>query len=423
MAFTINNNPMNPVPLWDSKTKWQIKQPTFHDAMAWPIVNKGKTPAMALTLSGELPPASNNTSSLTISGCSVSAINRIYSGRIETADGGSNITLGTVGSTDPYIVIMRVSSTLWRLTLRHGLLTTYIMYDAYGVSEFTLEQLRQGGSFTIKTPDGDIPAYSYSITVSRVKLNYQYSHTNDIKIDIYKLDGDTAVLQNIYTNVNLDGCLPYYTPERCGHMWIPPITIANSIDDGVYYMKVRVTLRYDSTTSYVEMYSEPFLWITNFIPAHTTVHYRRSVPVITTENFIDFTDHTGNARYLDMILPNAVQKARRKFNVDNVDNGGYIYVKSQTSYRQDHIDFHCYDAFLDAIRLLWHCDIRYVNNKRIDYIEPPEMEWNTDNHLCDVSLDFHSDTVVQTNGVASAYLDSSDANHQSYDASFDQSFN
>lgn len=213
--------------------------------------------------------------------------------------------------------------------------------------------------------------------------------------------------------MELDGCLPYYDANRIAQGWLGGYDITGTYTDGVYYL--------DVTVDSVHYYSEPFMWLTN-VSAYTLVTYRRSQPILTTDNYMVFSWRDGTDRSLYMYMPNVLQKSQFKFEEDVVEIDGRKYAEKQVSYNEDRIAFHCYEAYRDAIRLLWHCDIRYVGGRRIDYMEQPDMDWNSDNHLCDVVLLFQRDTIVQTNGVASAYIDSSDSSHTSYDASFDASF-
>lgn len=123
-----------------------------------------------------------------------------------------------------------------------------------------------------------------------------------------------------------------------------------------------------------------------------------------------------------MWVNNIEQRPPYQFFNEVEDIDGRRYMEKQVSYRLDHLVFLCFEAFLDAVRMLWHCDIRTVAGKRVDYMEQPEVDWSNDNHLAQVTLEMQSDTVMQTNGTASAYADSSDSQHSSYDNSFDASF-
>lgn len=408
--MTINNNPMNPIPLWSSKDYWQCRQRTFHDAMAWPVLPTKKLPMIAVTVKGDMPSAAANTCHAIVSQCSYGLYNRDYLGNSSNYSGTSNITLtglarpgeSPVPNPMPALVFTYTSNNKYTLKL-NGYDVKRTADDA---TEFLRTELTNGGSFYITTSSN-----KYTFILSNVDINYHGS--KGITIAVRKFDDDTAVYSTNAT-LELDGCLPYYDANRIAQGWLGGYDITGTYTDGVYYLDVTV----DSVHHY---YSEPFMWLTN-VSAYTLVTYRRSQPILTTDNYMVFSWRDGTDRSLYMYMPNVLQKSQFKFEEDVVEIDGRKYAEKQVSYNEDRIAFHCYEAYRDAIRLLWHCDIRYVGGRRIDYMEQPDMDWNSDNHLCDVVLLFQRDTIVQTNGVASAYIDSSDSSHQSYDASFDDSF-
>ena len=52
--MTINNNLMNPVPLWTSKNDWYCKKATNHGNCVPPVFPTGMMPKMALTVVGSI---------------------------------------------------------------------------------------------------------------------------------------------------------------------------------------------------------------------------------------------------------------------------------------------------------------------------------------------------------------------------------
>lgn len=408
--MTINNNPMNPIPLWSSKDYWQCRQRTFHDAMAWPVLPTKKLPMIAVTVKGDMPSAVSNTCNATVSQCSNGLYNRDYQGGSSNYTGTSNITLtglARVGESpvpNPMPTLAFTYTSNNKYTLKLGGYNVKRTSD--DSTEFLRTDLTNGGSFYIT-----ISSTKYTFILSNVDINY---HGNKgITMAVRKFDDDSSVYSTNAT-LELDGCLPYYDTNRIAQGWLGGYDLTGTYADGVYYLDVTV----DSVQHY---YSEPFMWLTN-LSNFTLVTYRRSQPILTTDNYMVFSWRNGTDRSLYMYMPNVLQKSQFKFEEEVVETDGRKYAEKQVSYNEDRIAFHCYEAFRDAIRLLWHCDIRYVGGRRIDYMEQPEMDWNTDNHLCDVVLLFQRDTIVQTNGVASAYIDSSDSSHTAYDASFDASF-
>ena len=424
MAMTINENQMNPVPLWDSKNKWQCNQKTFHDAMAWPVVEKGVLPKMALTLKGTMPNAGNN-GKIQVAECSWALFNRYYTGGSSNAEGTSTLTLtGLVNMGEmnppnpmPQVLIVPQSLGKYKVTLRRRVfdpITQQITNTDFAVTKnsngddvFTYDEI-VGGDETYKIVNGTT---TYTFKLKNADINYHGTTTASVAI---KRFNDNTTVHTMTAGLSVDGCLPYYSSDRCGHTWLGGDTLTGTFADGVYYLEV--------TLDDVPYFSEPFLWLTN-LSNFTYVTFRRSDMVVTSKNCIVFTDRSGTARSLSMYIQNVEQKPPYQFDAEVTDIDGRKFAEKQVSYYNKRLAFHCYEAFLEAIRLLWHCDIRYMGNRRIDYMEPPEMDWSTDNHLCDVVLEMSNyDDVLQTNGTASSYFDSSDSSHQSYDASFDASF-
>ena len=419
--MTINNNPMNPVPLWTRKNYWQCNQPTFHDAMAWPVLPKGTLPKMALTVKGTLPSSTSRTVTLSSSGGTnptPARFIRSYAGSVP-ANPSSTITLagqakvdpGQNSDTPPYpnIIITKDGA---NYTMKFYVAASLPdPAEEYPISRFgggaiTKELLESGnGIYTF-----NYNSYECRFTLSAFSMDYTANVSASI---VVKKFIDNSTVATTSQTAALVGCGVMYSSDRMAQMWIGGQALTGTFTTEAHYMEVTV----DGTT----YYSEPFMWLDS-LASYTLVTYRRSVPVTTTENHIVFKDNNGDARSLTMYLPNIEQRPPYQFDVEVTEIDGRKYAEKQVSYRKDRIAFHCYEAFMEAVRLLWHCDIRYVGTKRIDYMEPPEVDWNSDNHLCDVVLEMESDTVVQTNGNASAYIDSSDTSHTAYDGSFDQSF-
>lgn len=383
--------------------------------MAWAVLPNGTLPAMAVTLKGDMPSPVANAANAEVSQCAYLDYNRTYRGNSSSVDGtGDMILTGIVniGEEDPPDPMPTINFFYFSANTYSVVLDGYAaVRESDNATVFTSEELANGGKFYINRPGIGGVILKYTFTLSKVDINY---HANiSVGLTLKKFDDDstaTTMTQTVY----VDGVLPYYNAYRKGQAWIAGLTIGTGYADGVYYLDVTV----DGT----HYYTEPFMWLSN-LGHYTAVTYRRSTPILTTENYIVFSTRAGVDRSLTMYLPNIKQRPPYQFDVDVTEIDGRKYAEKQISYRKDRIAFNCYEAFVEAVRLLWHCDIRYVGGVRIDYMEPPEVDWSNDNHLCDVVLEMESDTVVQTNGTASAYIDSSDANHQSYDASFDASFN
>lgn len=405
MAMTINENPMNPVPLWTSKSQWQCNQKTFHDAMAWPVLSNGTLPTMALTLQGT--PTSVTTVGMTVTQVSPQITTGTFSATISAdLSNSDDITLVKEGASGGYpkIKFAPQGDGNYKITYYvNASMFAALTSIETGSQLISRQQLRRGGS------------YSYigeaTFNLGSVDLNYKYSAGN-VTISVKRFDNDTQVTTKAVPFV-IRGVVPYKTAERNGRMWIDADSVTG-VADGVYYLQ----FTFDNVT----YYSEPFMWLSN-LGHFTHITHRRSDDIVTRNNVIIFDDGAGNSKQLSMYLHNIDQRPPYQFNPEVNDIDGRKFAEKQVSFYNRRIAFNCYEAFLEAIRLLWHCDIRYMGSRRIDYMEPPEMDWNTDNHLCDVVLEMSNyDDVIQTNGTASSYFDSSDSSHQSYDASFDASF-
>ena len=400
--MTINNNPMNPVPLWPSKDYWQCKQKTFHDAMAWSVLPNGTLPRMSLTLKGN--PISVGKVIISVDWVTPSERSESYTGTITSSwSGKSEAHFLKSGSSYPRFIFNSQDGVLYNIEYYQSSQEhTPVTSMETGSKLISRQELNKRGYYTL----GDSSFY-----LGPVDLNYQYnagSHSFLIK----RVSDDTTVA-SMSVSLVVRGCLPYNSNDRNGKMWIDTNYTGTAVPDGVYYIQ----FEFNGNT----YYSEPFMWLSS-VRNYTLVEYRSSQPIITTENYIDFALY-GTNHALIMYLPNIPQRPPFQFDVEVTDIDGRKFAEKQVSYRKDRIAFNCYEAFAEAVRLLWHCDVRYIASRRIDYMEPPEVDWNNDNHLCDVVLEFESDTVMQTNGTASAYNDSSDSEHTAYDNSFDNSVN
>ena len=407
--MTINENRMNPVPLWDSKNKWQCNQKTFHDAMAWPVVLTGNIPQIALTLKGDLPTGAQNAAKAQVTHSSYPLFARYYAGPSSDPSGESDVTLqGKVNQMEnidpsslPTMQFIYISNNRFSIIVGGVSLTR----ASDNATAFSREEMAQETiyNFTISNQQ-------HFLRMKNVDINYHGD--KEVAIYIKKFEDDTTVYSTTQT-LQIDSCYPYYSLERQGQCWLGGQAVTG-MADGVYYLDVMVDNEH--------YYSEPFMWLTN-VSNFTHVTFRRSEVVATRNNCVSFVNRNGAARTLSMYIQNIEQKPPYQFDAEVTDIDGRKFAEKQVSYYNKRLAFHCYEAFLEAIRLLWHCDIRYMGSRRIDYMEPPEVDWNTDNHLCDVVLAMSNyDDVIQTNGTASSYYDSSDSSHQSYDASFDASF-
>lgn len=397
----INDNLMNPVPLWPSKDNWYSKKATNHGACAHPVLPTGLLSAMMLTIPYQDPlPSCRQMMFARLSVDEgrgrIDVIGEINNNVIVTFDGTSvdinnyNIAITPSGKEEKYAAYLTLPGS-----------RQPIPFMPYA----SIDDLRGGVVLNTTAPLGE-PIYY-------LELRIDITVVTDLTWHLYKIGNDTPLFSQ--SHGELVELVPFNnrTNKRYATINIDERAIVGNFDDGEYYC----TMTDDDGVTH---YTEPFMWLTD-LERHLPVTYRRSKPIVIGDNYIPFVVD-GSTKSLTMYLPGRLMMPPFKFDVDIEEIDGMKYARKQVSYTQEHVEFHCTSYFAQAIRLLWHCDIRYARLSRIDYMEPPQVDWKDDNHLCDVVLEFQCDTVMQTNGMASAYDDSSDSGHASYDMSFDQSF-
>ena len=168
----------------------------------------------------------------------------------------------------------------------------------------------------------------------------------------------------------------------------------NSVSIGSYYIELNI----DSVT----YYSEPFTWVDN-IDNYLKLTYRCTKPIITNDNFITFYDSSNNDISQELYVPVTVFAYPYHFEPTVNEIDGYRFIQKQVSYRRERTEFFCSSYFVEALRILWHCNKRFITvkpkpKKAIDFMDSPEVSWDNDNHYCSVILIFSVDTIIQTNG-------------------------
>lgn len=417
--MTINNNLMNPVPLWTSKNDWYCKKATNHGNCVPPVFPTGMMPKMALTVVGA-PNSASRSITITQDHGMPSDYIRTYTGNVSPNPKNQNnfngiLNAGEHSGQEPIILITNnngvcsVKFRYWYSDMQgdgYRTRSVYLYDDNEEIENISKDIIESGGHvFQV-----NINGTNCTFKMSAVNLDYYSSRS--ISVILKKLSDESTVATQSF-NGEIEGCGLSYNTLRSGSMFLGGTNFTGTFADGVYY--IQFTL--DGTT----YYSEPFMWLTN-LNQYLHVTYRRSTPVVTTDNCIVF-EFNGTARSLEAWLPGLLMMPPFTFNdeVDEID--GRKFVRKQVSYKDEKCEFMCTAYFAEAIRLLWHCDIRTAGTMRVEYMVRPEIGWNNDNHLCTATLEFQGDTVMQTNSTASAYGDSSDSSHQSYDSSFDASFN
>lgn len=263
------------------------------------------------------------------------------------------------------------------------------------------------GNHTFYTFNGSVVEHTIVVLGSMLSVK----RTITAKVVDYCDGSETDVNMDVYFDIVPD---TYRNRLRCTTVLLGGNVIVGGLEDGLYYMKV--------TIGGETYYTEPFMWLTdvsNFV--HIT--YRRSQPIITTKNYIPFK-RLGKKKYMEMWVKSLIAKPPFHYEEDIEDMDGRKFVEKQVSYRDDQFRFLCSAYFADAVRLLWHCDQRQYDQfndiRDVDYMEPPEPNWDIDTHLCEVTIEFQSDTIVQTNGESNMSDDGSvgSFNHD-YDDDYD----
>jgi hypothetical protein len=396
----INENLMNPIPLHTSKNKWYCKRKTNHGAYVIPLAPVGRLLPMALTI--------DNTMSLTRTvGIVVNALGIMQGSYNAGGDMMSIMPVEYISESDRQN-ILRINAG------EHG--------------KYRLEWIKSGVVYTLKYAGCSDIEHGLLCQENIICDLYNDSGTSvgTIKWTDALLSAEITLTATIYpcgsneqtgTSVSsYTGCIervPYNaaTTSRWANIVIPAKTLLD-MSAGMYYMKM--------TFDNADYYSEPFEWYrTNDNRNIISVSYRRTSPIVTSKNCISFS-YGSQSLSMEMYLPTYETKPPYKFDSEVDELDGWKFVNKQVSYLQQRCEFLCTQYFAEAIRLLWHCNERRVAGVNVDYMEPPEIDWSDDNHVCDVTLLFQCDTIVQTNGETAEQVSTSDGT--SFNGSFNPSF-
>lgn len=395
----INENLMNPIPLHASKSLWYCKKKTFHDANVGPLAPVGKLLPTILTVDNSAEVT--NTVLITIAAPDVLSgsfsasgdvmgsfpidyVSTVHTVRIEPVAHSNDLyKVFYQKSGVPYKVMYDNSDSISGDLLRSENVTCGL-YDSLDEYE---------GTFTWVSP-----LLSAEITLTAALFPCGSDDVGGFTVTSY-----TANVARIPHNLA--------SSDKWANIIIPAKTMSG-MPVGRYYLRI--------TFDNVNYYSEPFEWYSSNDGRNIVrVAYRRTSPIVTSKNYIPF--HCGGQNVtMEMYLPTYLMKPPYKFDSEIEELDGWKFVNKQVSYHQDRCEFLCTQYFAEAIRLLWHSNERTINNVAVDFMEKPEIDWNTDNHLCQVVLLFQSDTIVQTNGEAIDQVSASDGT--SFNGSFNPSF-
>lgn len=396
----INENLMNPVPLHTSKNKWYDKRKTYHGAYVRPLAPVGRLLPMVLTV--------DNTLSLERSV-------RIIVDAPGILQDGFNASGDMMG-----VMPIEYGSGQQRQNV--------IKISGAEKGKYNVEWIYNNTVYTVKylgSADIDIDLlYQYNVTcdiynifglyVGTIQwLNALLSAEITLTATIYPLVSGEESGTSVSSYKGYVERVPYTlaTANRWANLIIPGFTITG-MDTGIYYTKIS----FDS----INYYSEPYEWYRSGDSRNIiSVSYRRTSPIVTTKNYIPFR-YNGLDLTMEMYLPTYEMKPPYKFDSEVDELDGWKFVNKQVSYHQERCEFLCTQYFAEALRLLWHSNERMVAGVSVDYMEPPEIDWSDDNHVCDVTLLFQCDTIIQTNGEATEQVSPSDGS--SFNGSFNPSF-
>lgn len=416
--MTIAENLMNPVPMHSATSLFYDNRRTYKGAFSHPIVPNGRvlpfqltadadgatsvlpTLSIAMTLSGGTSVVMTSSMAYTTTGV-MTYISGGYILTVTQVAGGYTLHLINVSANvDLYIASDNLQTSIETLDdsrfvwseaqMRNATATTYSAY-VYD--------------------DNQRAHYVYDSTIT--KTRNALVATNNVTASVISCATDTSVatatLTMNYSMVRAD----MYNSNRHATITTTGSSVSG-VDDGVYYLQ--------TTIGGITLYSEPFVWISDTSrTAH--VNYRRNIPVVTAENCMPFMTASGELN-MEMYIPAEIMMPPFTFDATVEEMDGRKMVQKLVSYRSDKMQFPCTGYFAEALRLLWHCNDRTITQHSrthsVDYMEPPEIEWDDDNHLCIATVEFQSDTIVQTNGEAIGQ--STISTGVAFNGSFNESF-
>ena len=443
----IQPNLHNPVPFHNSADLIYSKKITEHGSYAGTLyVEKGKLPPFMLTLDDQ---ATMYPTSLHIEAEAAQTIfNDTYQGDYKLVDGVNftfyNLTIPTLTPTgtqgklwyvnptpldpdDPapddekqYAAIVVgenfVNGQLAQVELRLGTVTpnnvstfsqSYFIVpnqDTVYSTSFNATYFLKGMHLLAATVDLDHLAQRKPLTESYNELN---------TVDFSLVDCNTGTEYSLTTLTTLEIELQdvprgYITSERYQTIALPEITLptafVNILPDSPFHMKMGYSYKIlqngvEKTVSPLSVISEPFRFVT-LDENYTKLLYFRSKPIVTPTNYLPFQYEDGKL-FMACVVPMPLMMPPFKFDSEVEDIDGQMFVRKQVSYKSLQCEFPCTSYFAEALRLVWHCNARKViadgREYIIDYMEAPEISWDSDNHLCIAKLVMRADTVIQTN--------------------------
>lgn len=258
------------------------------------------------------------------------------------------------------------------------------------------------------------------ISLSGINLDYTGSNTYNYTINVCRYKDD-SVVHTLTNSAEFTVVPPQFMNDSIrSYVAIGGDSVESAQTTvGQYYIELII----DAQT----WYSEPFTWVDNLYD-YVQIQYRRTSPIITADNYIAFIDRLGNDIYAVMYLPTTLLAPPYQFEPTVEEKDGYKFIQKLVSYRSEKIEFFCTGYFAEAIRILWHCNVRTVSQQPepqriVDFMEAPEINWDNDTHYCSAVITFNTDTIIQTNGNVNADVIGLVTAHHSFGSSFDNSYN
>lgn len=402
-----NSNLHNPIPLHTSKDLWYCRARHAESAIDYfPVLPLNVVPRFQLT-SSDFPTAiarsatteiaiiqntGTSMSIITYSGTLTGTLNYtgicIFNGRLLSDENSAGMRFSIV--IEPHESI----SDAYYINVNDQ----YVKYDALGILKkkvFSKTEIEAGFSnATYKLYNGNIETGQLT-SLSAIDLDYIGSNTCNYTLNVRSFKDDS--IAHTITSIAKFTVVPpqYITTSIRSYTAIGGDIIINAVAAvGQYYVELIIEAQ--------TWYSEPFTWVDNLYD-YIQVQYRRTSPIVTADNYIAFTDQTGNDIYAVMYLPTALLAPPYQFEPTIEEIDGHKFIQKLVSYRSEKIEFFCTWYFAEAIRILWHCNVKTIlqqpeSPRIVDYMEAPEINWDNDTHYCSVVITFNTDTIIQTNG-------------------------
>ena len=433
--MNFNRNLHNPIPLHTSKNLWYSRARHAESHVDYfPVLPLNTIPRFQLT-SSDYPTAYSRSAVVKIYAY---IAGRDFQRRLTMAgivngqltDAGictlrGNLQVSGQSSTARTIVLIEQigNSTKYSISI-NGYYVMAPNFPSYTVAQFnksTIEAGFSGQSFDFGIMSGStFERIGTLVDLGPINLDYTGSNTHSYTVNVHRYEDD-AVVHTLTGSAKFTVVPPEFMSDAIRSFVAigGDAVVSSTTKVGPHYVELII----DSNT----WYSEPFMWVDNLYD-YIQVRYRRTSPIITADNYIAFVDQNGNEIYATMYLPTTLLAPPYQFDPTVVEIDGKKFIQKLVSYRSEKMEFFCSGYFLEAIRTLWHSNIRTISQQPepqriVDYMEQPEINWDNDTHYCSVAITFNSDTIMQTNGNVELDLSNVVMNHQSYDTSFDNSFN